>query len=216
MRGVEERVAEAKRRVQEFFSKMSRRPEEGLIELAGEPQLLVSFRSIVAAHISLSRRFGSRAAELALYRLGYEMGVSCCRAISSAYGIEDPVDRLLMGPFSFVGMGWMPYVDFLKAELEPGEGWLLLWESRSRYAERFLALQGSSEAPVCFMLAGVSAGWCSESFNLPLAAREVSCMASGGEACRFLVAHRRRLFETSRQEWVRAPRGEFEAVRFEF
>ena len=212
---MEERLKVAKERVMDFFSSLSQRPEEGLIELAGEPHLLVGHRALVAAHKDLTERFGLAAAQLAFYRLGHEMGSCCCKAISEAYGVEEPLDRLLMGPLFFVRVGWLPYVDFLKAELAPGEGWFLLWETRSHFAEKFLELYGKSDQAECFVLAGMSAGWCSEAFGLPLAAREIFCVAKGDGACRFLVAHRARLFELSRQEWVSAPTEGFEITRLE-
>jgi len=213
---MEERLGIARERVSDFFSTLSQRPEEGLIELAGEPHMLVSYRSLVAAHQDLAKRFGLAAAQLAFYRLGHEMGSCCCKAISEAYGVEEPLNRLLMGPLFFVRMGWLPYVDFLKAELAPGEGWLLLWETRSYFAEKFLELYGKSDQAECSILAGLGAGWCSEAFGLPLAAREIFCIAKGDGACRFLVAHRARLFELSRQEWVSAPTESFEVVRLAF
>ena len=210
---MEERLSSARERVSNFFSSLSHKPGEGLIELAGEPHLLVGYRSLVAAHQDLAKRFGMAAAQLAFYRLGYEMGSCSCKAISEAYGIEDPLDKLLMGPLFFAEMGWLPYVDFLKAELSPGEDWLLLWETRSHFAEKLLELSGRSDQVECSLLAGVSAGWCSEAFDLPLAAREIFCMAKGDQACRFLIAHRSKLFELSRQEWVSAPSESFEIIR---
>ena len=213
---MEERLRSARERVSDFFSSLSHKPGEGLIELADEPHLLIGYRSLVAAHQDLAKRFGIAAAQLAFYRLGYEMGSCCCKVISEAYGIEDPLDRLLMGPLFFVKMGWLPYVDFLKAELAPGEEWFLLWETRSHFAKKFLEFFGKSDQVECFLLAGVSAGWCSEAFGLPLAAREIFCMAKGDQACRFLIAHRTKLFELSRQEWVSSPSEGFEVVRLSF
>ena len=213
---MEGRLEVAKERVMGFFSSLSQKPEEGLIELAGEPHMLVGYRSLAAAHKDLAERFGLAAAQLTFYRLGYEMGVCCCKAISEAYGVGDPMDKLLMGPLFFVKMGWLPYVDFLKAELKPGEDWFLLWETRSHFAEKLLELYGRSDQVECFLLAGLGAGWCSEAFGLPLAAREVLCMAKGDRACRFLVAHRSKLFELSRQEWVCSPTEDFEITRLEF
>ncbi len=42
--------------------------------------------------------------------------------------------------------------------------------------------------PVCVFSAGYSAGWCSESFNIELDAREVLCKAKGDKVCHFLMA----------------------------
>ena len=210
---MEERIALAKERARDFFSRLNMNPSGGLIELAGEPQLLVGFNALVAASQDLCDKFGRAAAELAFYRLGYEMGACCCRAVSETYGLEDPLDRLLMGPLLFILMGWLPYVDFLKANLEPGEDWLLLWEAKSRLAERFLGILGRVETTKCFMLAGLGAGWCSEAFGLPLVAREVLCMARGDEACRFLVAHKEKFLHIVKEDWVRLPASEFTVTR---
>ncbi|RLF13013.1 MAG: hypothetical protein DRN06_09125 [Thermoprotei archaeon] len=104
-------------------------------------------------------------------------------------------------------------MDFLRANLAPDESWYLLWETRTRLAESFLSAYGRAEGPRCFMLAGLGAGWCSESFGLPLVAREVLCVARGDRSCRFLVAHRSRFLDLAREDWVRKPTSEFSATR---
>ncbi len=212
---MEERLPLAKERARDLSSRLKVKPEEGLIELAGEAQLLVGFDALVTVGKDLHDRFGRAAAELALYRLGYEMGARLCRIVSATYGLEDPLDRLLMGPLVFVLIGWFPYADFLKANLTQDEEWLLLWETRSRLAERFLSMFGKADTAVCFTLAGVGAGWCSEAFGLPLIAREVLCVAKGDSSCRFLVAHKSKFLEVCKESWVKAATEEFKAVRFE-
>ena len=45
----------------------------------------------------------------------------------------------------------------------------------------------------CFMNSGYSAGWCQESFGIPLISREILCRAKGDPFCRFVMAQRHKL-----------------------
>lgn len=43
---------------------------------------------------------------------------------------------------------------------------------------------------VCAFTAGYSAGWCSNALQIELHAREVQCVARGGDSCEFVLGHR--------------------------
>lgn len=206
----------AKSKVLDYFSKLTHKPSEGLIEIAGEPQLILSLRALIGMQDELVKRFGRAAAEMALYRLGYEMGFHGGRFIAQVYGIQDPMEKMLTGILTFMRMGWMPYIDILKANLVQDESYFILWETKSNIAKYYLNLSGKTDQVVCFALAGYGAGLSSEAFNLPLATKEITCMAKGDDSCRFLTAHQKRLFELSREEWVRAPTDSFEVTRLKF
>jgi hypothetical protein len=56
--------------------------------------------------------------------------------------------------------------------------------------------------PVCHFNSGYSAGWCTESFGIPVEAREIMCKATGGKACRFVMAHRDRIMDHLTKEKI--------------
>ena len=211
---MEERIKLALERVKDFSSKLVVIAGEGIADLWGVPQVLMDLRSLVEACRALANRFGKAASEIMLYTLGYELGARGCRVLADRYDVEDPVDKLLMGPFIMQWVGLAGYVGFLKSNLVQADDFYLLWEAKSNYAEHFLASYGLSEQPTCFILAGYSAGWTSEAFGVPLATREVFCLAKGDTACRFLTAHSKKLFELIREDWVRAPAESFGVLRF--
>jgi predicted hydrocarbon binding protein len=53
----------------------------------------------------------------------------------------------------------------------------------------------SAKNPICVMNAGYSSGWCSESFNIEVDAREILCKARGDKACRFVMGQKEKLDE---------------------
>ena len=55
-------------------------------------------------------------------------------------------------------------------------------------AQAWIKTGKSSDIPVCTMNCGYSAGWCEESFGIPLTTVEVSCEAKGDDACCFIMA----------------------------
>ena len=74
---------------------------------------------------------------------------------------------------------------------QPNENYILTYRHPNSFeAEAFLERGKETDRPICFINAGYSAGWCEESFGVPLEARELSCVARGDEHCTFLMTHK--------------------------
>jgi len=104
-------------------------------------------------------------------------------------GIEDPVQKLSIGPSHFAFTGWA------SVELLPGstptpdyEYMIHYYHHHSFEAEAWINEGEATPFPVCVMNAGYSSGWCEESFGVPLVAVELGCRAMGHEHCHFIMA----------------------------
>jgi hypothetical protein len=83
----------------------------------------------------------------------------------------------------------------------PDESCFLVYDHLNTFeADSWLAKRGRVDFCTCHMSAGYSAGWCTESFGVPLDARELTCRARGDASCRFVMAHREHLAERT-AEW---------------
>ena len=83
-------------------------------------------------------------------------------------------------------------MDILPASApSPDENYLLVYHHPGSFeAEPFLKKGEKSNRNICHINAGYSAGWCEESFGVPLEAREITCKAKGDDKCTFLMCHR--------------------------
>ena len=212
MSEMERIIATAMKRVKDYFSRLGAEPSKGYIHLAGGLYLLVRTQGLAKVYVRFAKELGRAACNLLLYQLGYNIARDECRQVSSFYGIDSPLEKMVMGPLFFAYIGWGT-VEILKANFVQSEDFVLLWEApQSSYAKTYKEELGEAEHPVCYMLAGYSAGWCSEAFNLPLETREIFCSAAGSERCRFLTAHQTKIRELLEEDWIHKPRSEFKAL----
>jgi predicted hydrocarbon binding protein len=72
---------------------------------------------------------------------------------------------------------------------------ILIYDHPNSFELEPLEGQTRSMKPICHFNAGYSAGWCTESFGVPLEAREIMCKATGAKTCRFVMAHRDRIMD---------------------
>ena len=131
-----------------------------------------------------------------LYDMASAIGEADARNFHAKTGVEDPIAKLSTGPIHFAFSGWA-YVD-IKPESQPSpdDNYYLLYDHpRSFESDSWIAAGKTSNNCVCHMNAGYSSGWCTESFGLQLAGREISCRARGDEHCRFIMSVPERLDE---------------------
>jgi len=110
--------------------------------------------------------------------------------------LKDPVEKLAAGPVYFAYTGWA-FVEILpSSNPAPNEDYILTYNHPGSFeAEFYIADKKKVDHPICFINAGYSSGWCSESFGLPLESREVTCTAAGDEHCTFVMTHRNKMLE---------------------
>jgi PAS domain S-box-containing protein len=186
---------QAQRYVAEYFSDLSRAPERGTLEVAGQRYVLVRAASMSVEFFSMVKslyREDSEAVAVAqslLFDMAHAMGLADARTFAERMNVSDPIRRLSAGPIHFAHAGWA-FVDVSpESEPSPDENFYLLYDHPYSFESDSWVNAGKAPLhPVCVMSAGYSSGWCEHSFGLPLIATEILCRAKGDEACRFIMA----------------------------
>jgi len=199
---------EAEAFVREFFGTMEMDPSQGTIRIGGRRYILVAADSLsvgfherfAAMFPRLSPGVAQRAAASALYDIAFNAGRNDAASFHTTMGVTDPLARLSSGPVQFGYSGWARVHIWSPSRAVSDETYLLVYDHPNSFeAEAWMARsdQGNEplELPVCHMSAGYSSGWCTESFGLPLVAREIFCRAKGDPCCRFVMAHEEHLDE---------------------
>jgi len=147
--------------------------------------LAVSFRH------TLEDVYGDKGTDQIMYKFGKAVGLQEDKEFHKKFGLKDPLEKLSAGPVYFSYSGWA-FVDILPASApSPDENYLLVYHHPGSFeAEPFLKKGEKSSRNICHINAGYSAGWCEESFGIPLEAREITCRAKGDDKCTFIMCHR--------------------------
>jgi two-component system, cell cycle sensor histidine kinase and response regulator CckA len=194
--------AEAEEFVGGFFDSMQMDPSLGTIHIGGRRYVLVSADSLsvgfrqhfAAAYPRLSPDVAHRAAVSSLYDIAFLAGRNDAISFHRTTGVDDPVARLSAGPVHFSYAGWARVHIHGISRPDPDPSYRLCYDHPNSFeADAWLTRIEAGEIlapthPVCAMSAGYSAGWCTESFGMPLEARELSCRARGDACCRFVMA----------------------------
>lgn len=189
--------ARAEELISDFFAKVVGYPDQGRIEIDGirymwarADGLGLLFRDL------LTGIYGERGADHILYQFGQALGRNEARGYIEKFGLQDPIEKLSAGPVYFSYSGWA-FVDILpQSAPSPDENYVLTYHHPNSFeAEAMLSAGRKADRPICYINAGYSSGWCSESFGVPLDAREITCEAAGDEHCTFLMTHRSKLYD---------------------
>lgn len=190
--------------VQKFFSDMKFDSEKGKILIHGERYILVRAESLSVQFYDFVKNMypvldeteSLEATGRILYDIAYNIGKSDAKAFHKATGVVDPVDKLATGPIHFSYTGWA-YVDIFEESTPTADAnyYLIYDHPQSFEVDSWIKCRGKTNHCTCFMNAGYSAGWCSESFNVDLVAKEILCKANGDSACRFIMAHHSKIEE---------------------
>jgi len=190
--------------VQRYFARKIANPRRGTISISGERYILVRAGSMSVEFFDLVRSlYAERGAEEArtvanniLFDLAHAIGKADAKTFHKRMRVSDPIARLSAGPVHFSFSGWA-YVDILpESRPSPDQDFYLIYEHPYSFeSDSWVRRARRSDAPVCIMNAGYSSGWCEESFDLPLVAVEVECLAAGGRRCRFIMAPPSRIEE---------------------
>ena len=177
-----------------LFEEFDRNPAEGKITIASERFVLYRGASMaIAMKDQLSTVLGSSAG-VVIYQIGKAAGASDARYYFKKTGAEDIILRLAMGPTSFALNGYANVTILPETNPSPDENFLLVYDqANSCEADAHLATGVTCMAPVDFLNVGYSAGWCTESFGVPLEAKEIACKAMGASQCRIVIAPARRI-----------------------
>ncbi len=185
-------IVSIEKELKAFFKKIKVYPDRGRIEIDGirymwanAEALGVSFREI------LEDQFGTRGTDAIVYSFGKSLGKTEAIRFNEKLNLRDPLKKLLAGPIYFSYSGWALVYPLLLHTIEFNENYIATYRHPNSFeAEVFLKHGKETQRPICFINAGYSAGWCSESIGVPLEARELTCIARGDEHCTFLMTHK--------------------------
>jgi predicted hydrocarbon binding protein len=190
--------------VQRYFKDRNFSPEQGTIMIGDQRYILMRAESISVSFFeyvhttypTLDDMDVFSVAGTILYDLANGMGKSDAKVFARKMAIDDPIARLSCGPVHFAYAGWAS-VD-ISPESTPSmdENYYLLYDHPYSFeSATWLENKERAHGKVCFLNSGYSAGWCENSFGVPLVAREILCRAHGDAACRFIMAPPSRIDE---------------------
>ncbi len=190
--------------VERYFSELRMDPSEGTIAAADERYIIVRAASlsvhflefIMDMYPALEQAEALDASSRVMYDLARAIGQSDARHFHEVTRVEEPIERLSTGPVHFAYTGWAKVSILAESSPAPDESYFLVYDHLNTFeADAWLDKRGKTDFCTCYWSAGYSAGWCTESFKVPLDAREFSCRSKGDGSCRFVMAHRNHLKE---------------------
>ncbi len=94
----------------------------------------------------------------------------------------------------FAYSGWAFVEIYPSSHPSQDDSYFLHYQHPNTFESEIYEKRGTtSDHPVCYFSAGYSAGWCSEAFDVPVHAREMTCTARGDEHCEFIMAPSKKL-----------------------
>lgn len=205
---IEGLFGKAEQYVESYFKDLNMNPSKGVIEIQGERYILVRAASmsihfsqfIQNMYPSLNEEESHEASSKVLFDMAHVIGKSDAKNFHKKTRVTDPVAKLSTGPVHFAYTGWA-FVDIShESALSPDENYCTLYDHPQSFeADSWISTGQKTNHCTCHMNAGYSSGWCSESFGIPLEAREILCRAKGDEFCRFVMAQPHKIEEYVRK-----------------
>lgn len=190
----------AKGPVHDYFASVKSTPAMGRIEIQGDRFLLARTNSLsTVLRQVLTDIYGDRGSDQLLYSFGKAVGKSEAKSFFERFDLEDPMERFGFGPTYFSYSGWA-FVNLLyPSKPVPSEEFLLVFTNlKSFEAEAYRSREERTDKPICHINGGYLAGWCEESFGIPLETRELFCTAQGDPLDLFLMTHRNRILSATK------------------
>ncbi|WXG39772.1 MAG: XylR N-terminal domain-containing protein [Candidatus Freyarchaeum deiterrae] len=175
--------------VEKFFTDESKERSKGTIQISGQRFILLGADSLPEARVNMEKMLGENTANMLIYNFGKACGTREAKVFNKRMGLTDPMEKLSVGPIQFSFRGFALVDIFPESAPSPDEKYFLIYDHPNSF-ELALPSGYKPTKPVCHFNAGYSAGWCSESFGVPLEAKEIMCKAIGGKTCRFVMAHK--------------------------
>ena len=190
--------------IRTYFNDLNIDPESGEITAYGQRYIL--FRADSLSHEFLDfikERYADRPAHEAisignnfLYDNAKVIGKKDALSFHENLGLKAPIEKLSAGPIHFAFTGWANVEISEESHPSPDQEYLLKFIHHNSFeAQAWLKAGKKSDIPVCTMNCGYSAGWCEESFGMPLTTVEIKCEAKGDEFCEFVMAPSDRIEE---------------------
>lgn len=201
---IEPLFAEAESFVSEYFKKLRLSPESGQIHIDDERYILVRAESLsvhfmkflMNMYPTMDSHEATAASSKVLFDMAHSIGKSDAETFHIKTNQTDPIAKLSCGPVHFAHTGWA-FVDIKEpSSPTPDEDYFLIYDHPHTFeSDSWLASKEKVDYCTCHMNAGYSSGWCSQSFQVQVIAKEILCRSKGDEACRFIMAPPHRIEE---------------------
>ncbi len=182
--------------VTKYFDTSRRLPKEGKYLIGNQRYIALpaEFVTVMRERIALSG--SEELADLIIYEVAKYFGQLDARDYQQRMNVQDPVEMLSAGPIQFSFRGFAHVNIFPISKPIPDENYLLVFENLNSFeVEASVKKNEHTHSPRCYFNAGYSAGWCEESFGIPLQVREITCQAMGDSSCRFIMAHKNHILK---------------------
>ncbi len=195
---------QAEKKVSEYFTEIYNSAESGEIVIHGQRYVLIRSASLSFEFLDILKELYSnypeekavRIGNNFLYDIGQVLGKKDAKSFHTEMGLFEPLQKLSAGPVHFAYTGWANVEILPESNPTPDDDFILKYHHHNSFeAQSWIKAGRKSNKPVCVMNAGYSAGWCEESFEIPLTAVEISCAAKGDDCCTFIMAPTHRINE---------------------
>ncbi|MFX1564784.1 MAG: V4R domain-containing protein [Promethearchaeota archaeon] len=182
--------------VTKYFDTSRRLPKEGKFLIGNQRYVALPAEFITAMRERIAISGSGELADLIIYEVAKSFGQLDARDYQQRMNVQDPVGMLSAGPIQFSFRGFAHVNIFPISNPSPDEKYLLVYDHLNSFeVEASVKKAEITKSPRCFFNAGYSAGWCEESFGIPLQAREITCRAMGDTSCRFVMAHKNHILK---------------------
>ncbi|MFW9986590.1 MAG: V4R domain-containing protein [Candidatus Odinarchaeota archaeon] len=182
--------------VTKYFDTARHLTKEGKYIIGNQRYVALPAEFITAMRERIALSGSGELADLIIYEVAKSFGQLDARDYQQRMNVTDPVEMLSAGPIQFSFRGFAHVNIFDISNPLPDESYLLVYDHLNSFEVEAPIKKGEySTSPRCFFNAGYSAGWCEESFGIPLQAREISCKAMGDPMCRFVMAHKNHILK---------------------
>lgn len=190
--------------IRNYFSDINIDPASGEITVQGQRYILLRSDSLSHEFVDFFKeRYPEKTEQEAisignnfLYDNAKVFGKKDALAFHKKLNLKNPIEKLSAGPVHFAFTGWANVEIFEESRPVPDKDYFLKFTHHNSFeAQSWIKAGKKSSQPVCTMNTGYSAGWCEESFGMPLTTVEVSCEAKGDDSCTFIMAPTDRIEE---------------------
>lgn len=184
-------------RIKKFFNDLNFDPVSGEITVSGQRYVLMRSDSMSHDFVDFVREKYSEIPEEEalgiahnfLYDRSKVIGKKDAKDFHERLQLETPMDCLAAGPIHVAFTGWANVEIMDTSNPVPNKDFLLEFIHHNSFeAHSWKVRKTRSKVPVCKMNCGYSAGWCEESFGIPLTTVELTCEAMGDDQCSFIMA----------------------------
>jgi len=183
-------------KIRSYFNEINMDPESGEITVEGQRYVLLRSDSLSHEFLDfIIERYTDRPEREAisignnfLFDNAKVIGKKDAVSFHEKLGLSEPIDKLSAGPVHFAFTGWANVEILVESNPTPDENFFLKFKHHNSFeAQSWLKAGKKSKIPVCTMNCGYSAGWCEESYGIPLTTVEIECEAKGDDACVFVM-----------------------------